>query len=332
MVDEAGNFPDPAPIDKLTATLRDKHGVPPRMAMSANPGGPGHEWLVKRYMELAEPGVPFVDPTTGAERVYIPSLLTDNPALLENDPGYLNRLRRAGPAWLVRAWLMGDWSAYPDGNIVKIEWFGRYRGEPDGVVAIVQSWDTGIKPEEVNDPSVCTTWAVTRTHAYLIHVWRKRVTFPDLRRAALELADLYQPTHILVEDKGSGQSLIQELREQAPFGIVAIEPVGDKVSRMIGATGVIEDGKVLLPETASWMQAYEGELAVFPLAPHDDQVDSTSQFLNWMRTSLVGRVFDFDSTGTRESAMLGAASTPSDADEDEYGTIADADPFGGFNP
>lgn len=331
LIDEAGNFPDPAPIDKLVATLRDKHGVPCRQAMSANPGGPGHVWLVERYIKPAQPGVPFIDPTTDAQRVYIPSLLTDNPALLLRDPKYLQRLRRAGPAWLVRAWLLGDWNASPEGNVIKLEWFKRYQGEPDGVVAVVQSWDTGIKPNQVNDPSVCTTWAVTRHGAYLLHVYRERLAFPDLRRRAIELAGLWNPTHVLIEDKGSGQSLIQELRDSTQIPVIPIEPEGDKVSRMIGATGPIEAGKVFLPTAAEWLQAYEGELSIFPLAPHDDQVDSTSQFINWARTSLVGRLFDFDSTGARVGTVLDGTS-PSDDDGGGYGSMHADDPYGGFNP
>lgn len=334
LVDEVGNFPDPAPIDKLVATLRDKTGVPPRMAMTANPGGPGHAWLVERYIEGRKPGVPFRDPTTGAWRVYIPSLLTDNPALLRGDPGYLQRLRRSGPAWLVRAWLLGDWNAYPEGNVIKLEWFRRYSGEPDGAVAIVQSWDTGIKPNQVNDPSVCTTWAVTRHGAYLLDVYRQRVTFPDLKRAAVDQAALWNPTHVLIEDKGSGQSLIQELRDSTTLPVIPIEPVGDKVSRMIGATGPIEAGKIHLPRSAPWLQAYEGELSIFPLAPHDDQVDSTSQFINYMRSSLLGKAFDFDSTGTRVGALLSSVGTgPSDDDEGGSGILLPGDdPYDGYNP
>lgn len=330
LIDEAGNFPDPAPIDKLVATLRDKNGVPPRQALSANPGGPGHAWLVQRYILPAKPGQPFYDPTTGAHRVYIPSLLTDNPALLLKDPKYLQRLRRSGPAWLVRAWLLGDWNAYPEGNVVQIDWFKRFTGEPDGVVAIVQSWDTGIKPAQVNDPSVCTTWAVTRTGAYLLHVFRERMTFPVLRDKAIELAGLYKPTHVLIEDKGSGQSLIQELRDSTQLPVVPIEPVGDKVTRMMAATGPIEAGKVFLPVKATWLQAYEGELSIFPLAPHDDQVDSTSQFINWMRESLIGRMFEWDSTGSRVAAMLGT--NPTDDDAPEYGSMAAGDDYAGYNP
>ena len=335
LVDEAGNFPDPGPIDKLVATLRDKHGVPCRQAMSANPGGPGHQWLVDRYITPAKPGVPFTDPATLVRRVYIPSLLTDNPALISKDPDYIKRLLRTGPAWLVRAWLLGDWSAHPEGNIIKLEWFRRYQGEIDGVVAVVQSWDTGIKPNQVNDPSVCTTWAITRTGAYLVHVYRERLAFPDLKRQAISLAELYNPTHVLIEDKGSGQSLIQVLRDETLLPVIPIEPVNDKVSRAIGATGPIESGKVYLPQTAPWLQAYEGELSIFPLAPHDDQVDSTSQFINWMRTSLVGVAFDFESGGTRIGRLANETQHGSDPSDDEggsYGSMHDDDPLSGYNP
>ena len=199
----------------------------------------------------------------------------------------------------------------------------------------MQSWDTGIKPDQVNDPSVCTTWAITRTAAYLVHVYRERLAFPDLKKQAISLAELWKPTHVLIEDKGSGQSLIQVLRDETMLPVVPIEPVKDKISRMIGATGLIENGKIYLPQAAEWLQSFEGELSIFPLAPHDDQVDSTSQFINWMRTSLVGQAFEFESSGTR-IGMLGRSeddgSDPSDDDGGLYGSMHSSDPYAGYNP
>jgi hypothetical protein len=41
--------------------------------------------------------------------VFIPSRVKDNPALLESDPGYVQRLKAVGTPQLVRAWLEGDW-------------------------------------------------------------------------------------------------------------------------------------------------------------------------------------------------------------------------------
>jgi hypothetical protein len=51
------------------------------------------------------------DPDTGLTRVYIPSRISDNPSLLQNDPNYINRLKSVGSPELVRAWLDGDWDA-----------------------------------------------------------------------------------------------------------------------------------------------------------------------------------------------------------------------------
>ena len=110
-IDEAGGFADPAPIDKMRATMRSAHKVPCVMRLTANPGGPGHQWIKERYVLPAKPRVPHYDPVRKVWRVYIPSRVHDNRALLDADPGYIDRLKSSGPAWLVRAWLDGDWDA-----------------------------------------------------------------------------------------------------------------------------------------------------------------------------------------------------------------------------
>lgn len=48
-VEEAGNYPDPAPIDRLQACLRSKEGYPTSLLLSFNPGGAGHGWLKQRF-------------------------------------------------------------------------------------------------------------------------------------------------------------------------------------------------------------------------------------------------------------------------------------------
>jgi hypothetical protein len=110
-VEEIGNFPNPAPIMKLMATLRSSAGVPVGLRATGNPGGPGHQWVKARYVDPAPLGYKIItDEDTGLERVYIPARVSDNLALLENDPGYVARLRASGSPELVRAWLEGDWS------------------------------------------------------------------------------------------------------------------------------------------------------------------------------------------------------------------------------
>lgn len=106
--EEVGNFPSPVPIMKLMATLRSGAGVPVAMRLTGNPGGPGHQWVKARYIDPAPLGWKIItDETTGLERIYIPSRVTDNVYL---GADYVQRLKASGSPELVRAWLEGDWS------------------------------------------------------------------------------------------------------------------------------------------------------------------------------------------------------------------------------
>lgn len=108
--EELTNWPSDGPILKLKAVLRSGAGVPCQMHATANPGGPGHQWVKARYIDPAPGGWKIIRDETGAGRVYIPARLSDNALLTKADPGYVGRLRQSGSEALVRAWLNGDWS------------------------------------------------------------------------------------------------------------------------------------------------------------------------------------------------------------------------------
>lgn len=148
---------------------------------------------------------------------------------------------------------------------------------------IVQSWDTAQKPGVLNDWTVCTTWAIVGKFAYLLDVVREKLETPALKRRVIEEADRWKATFVLIEDKGSGIGLLQELRASGFGKEKAIEPKGDKAFRLGGVTPMIEEGRVFLPHSAAWLEDYRDELCGFPGVKNDDQVDSTSQFLTWWR-------------------------------------------------
>lgn len=115
-VEEAGQYPNPAPIDRLFGVLRSASGVPVQMIVTANPGGAGQHWVAARYGMIPFPAAPKIlnrPLENGAiHRIaVIPSRITDNRVLLDNDPGYIDRLHLVGSKALVRAWLEGDWTA-----------------------------------------------------------------------------------------------------------------------------------------------------------------------------------------------------------------------------
>jgi hypothetical protein len=114
--DEMTNWPGPGMLDKLRATLRSAHGVPCYFRGTANPGGVGHNWVKKRYIDPAPPLVPFVD-EVGTQRVFIPSTLDDNVVLTTQDPQYWQRVQAsaAGREDLLKAWRYGLWDIVAGG-------------------------------------------------------------------------------------------------------------------------------------------------------------------------------------------------------------------------
>ena len=171
-----------------------------------------------------------------------------------------------------------------DGHI-NLDWFARYdvADMPKRFDRKVQSWDTANKESDLADFSVCTTWGQIGDRYWLLAVDRAQMEYPKLKAKVLALRDRDAPDHVLIEDGASGQQLVQDLRNDGVWGVVACKPKGEKAIRLMNASSLIEGGFVSLPKAASWLDAYEHELASFPGGRHDDQVDSTSQALNWFR-------------------------------------------------
>src|SRR5262249_45422314 len=151
----------------------------------------------------------------------------------------------------------------PSGIIVKREWPRFYdpSGKPSRFDQVLQSWDTANKDTELANFSVCTTWGIKDRSLYLLDVFRRKVDFPDLKRAIVELARRYNASVVLIEDMASGTSLLQELRADN-FHIAQPAPkrVGDKVIRLNAQTAKIENGAVLFPTDAPWLDTYLREL------------------------------------------------------------------------
>lgn len=170
------------------------------------------------------------------------------------------------------------------GGLVKWNWFQTYGKAPDRSPGdqIVQSWDTASKAEEANDYSVCTTWLVRDSNAWLLEVYRARLEFPELRRLIESEARKYDGSLVLIEEAGSGIQMIQDLKRNTGLNVTGFLPKHDKATRLLAVTPMIEGGRIAIPEAAPWLAGFQRELMLFPNGKHDDQVDSLSQFLNWL--------------------------------------------------
>lgn len=152
-------------------------------------------------------------------------------------------------------------------------------------VRIVISVDSAEKDTVRADFSSIQAWclATDRKH-YLLDNLTAKMEFPKLIESIENMARKWGADAILVETKGAGNQYIQARTGHAPCSIIPYNPGrDDKSIRFEGTMAMWEAGEVLLPERAVWLPKYEDELLRFPSAKHDDQVDATSQYLNWSR-------------------------------------------------
>lgn len=124
LIEEATQIPSYRLYSLVVANCRSKYKeLRPQILLTANPGGPGHGWISKRFLTTTPASYKrtlvqkIADPVTGKvveiTRAFIPAKVTDNPKILETDPTYAARLsaQYANDENLRRALLDGDWNA-----------------------------------------------------------------------------------------------------------------------------------------------------------------------------------------------------------------------------
>lgn len=168
------------------------------------------------------------------------------------------------------------------GGIFKRHWWKTYGERPMSYKRIVQFWDCAQKVGISNDYSVCATWMETATGFYILDVWRNKVEAPQLEMAIMAQASRFSPDAVVIEDKSSGSSAIQALKQKTTLPIIAYDPKArDKEVRATAATPTVEAGNCHLPIGAEWVEEFLLEHERFPLAQHDDQVDTTSMAIEF---------------------------------------------------
>jgi predicted phage terminase large subunit-like protein len=170
------------------------------------------------------------------------------------------------------------------GSMIKKSWLKYFLPkEKIEFSQIIQSWDTAIKAKDDSDYSVGITIGINNNGYYLLDVERIKAEYPELIIALQQFYNKWKPHTILIEDKASGQSLIQSLKPLIKTPIIAIRPKFDKITRFAVHTPLFEAGKIFLDHGANWKFPLEQELLSFPKSAHDDQVDSISQALTYLQ-------------------------------------------------
>lgn len=281
--DEATSFRE-SQYTYLLSRLRRLKGmdVPIRVRCASNPGGPGHDWVYRR----------FVAPKTRGDRLFVPAKLEDNPHLdaaeYEHSLAELDHITR-------RQLRMGDWTAKQE-SLFRSEWMDRRyntAGPLPEFNLVIQVVDSAFSTAVSADWSVIATWGATASQLYLLDVWRKRVEYPQLIRALTDQYAKWQhlAPWLYIENKASGQSAIQTIRQTTAIPVRKFEPgSASKMSRAQDATLMFEAGRVMLPDAAPWLADWIAEHLDYGAETaksdaHDDQVDTSS-----MATKILGRM------------------------------------------
>ena len=171
-----------------------------------------------------------------------------------------------------------------EGGVVKRAWMRYYDEPPAEIEFTLISWDTASTLGEDADWSVGTVWGVAAGEFYLLDVIRGQFEAPGLRHRIEALHRQYEADKTLIEDDGVGRAIVQDLRRISPWCMPQlVKPRYEKLARMEARAVMFETGKVLVPTAAPWLGTYLDELLSFPNSAKDDQVDSTSQALDYLQ-------------------------------------------------
>lgn len=186
-----------------------------------------------------------------------------------------------------------------EGGIVKREWWQWYdpKQKPQ-LINRVKSYDTAYKEGQENDPSAMTMWAQEGGNHYITDIWEARVPYPELKRFMAQDFDDRPVPQVLIEDKASGQSLLQEFKTiTTPNGrkmpVFAMTPGGStkdpntaqysmpssKEERVHFVSALIEAGQVWLPKGHPLALKLVDQFANFPNGANDDILDTVTQRL-----------------------------------------------------
>ena len=196
-----------------------------------------------------------------------------------------------------------------EGNILKKALFEPWKGELPDVDLQVTFWDTAYLEKETADYTARSTYGVFRRkvtfegqefeqyRVILLDANRERIDAAELPNTVVRYQQEVGSDHIVIEDKGSGITLLQELQTitRIPLPVqpwLPPAPGTDKVARASITAGILYWAPLYVPD-ADWAKELIDEALRFPFAPHDDLTDTLTMMAIWMRSNgLLGTPMD----------------------------------------
>ncbi len=215
------------------------------------------------------------------------------------------------------------------GGIFKREWLAKFWSPPThhipGTILLpdlkkmqlCQSWDMTFKKSADADRVAGGVWARHGSQYFLLDEVCRRMSYTETKQAMRDMRDKWPRARAcLVEDKANGSAILDEMSKELS-GLIAVDPEGGKEARAWAVSPLFQAGNVILPHPSMagywWVNAYIEELARFPKAPHDDEVDETTQALNHLSLHAPKWVGAMGSAIARDKARHAPAQAPEPA-------------------
>lgn len=257
----------------LFSRLRRVRGLNVRLRMrsASNPGGIGHDWVKRR----------FIDEGRVHDRPFIPARLVDNPNIDREE--YTESLAQLDP--VTRAQLMnGDWTARTLGGMFRREQFKFIEWDevPDRI-RWMRFWDlaaTALKPGRDPDFTAGALVGLFDGNWYIADIDRFQLEPSPLEKRLKSRAET-DGRHIAVrmeqEPGSSGKISIANFARTTfmGFDFRGIPSTGSKVDRARPVSAALGNGFVYIVR-GPWVTEFLDEAEAFPEGAHDDQVDAVS--------------------------------------------------------
>lgn len=233
------------------------YDLPALLRSGSNPGGVGHGWVRKRFIEPCREGMKILQDKAGNKRIFIPAILTDNKEGLKSDPDYARRLellpeadkraKKYGDWWTFSGQVFDDWREEP------------FADEPPNARHLINPTD--IKIPEFAPEIISIDWgyeaklwcgfgAILPNKRVYIHkeysVHRTKISTwaTEIGRMADQIKDNLVCTVLCKsawQNRGDDKTLAQQFQEFS--GLTPIQPDSDRIT-----------GKLLLQEYLRWRQ------------------------------------------------------------------------------
>jgi len=162
------------------------------------------------------------------------------------------------------------------GEIIKPEWI-KYYSELPKDLTIYSGWDLSVgKDIDQGDYTAGITVGVDRQqNIYIINVFRDRIDFPIRLRKIVELAKVYRPQVIKIEENVFQADTVQMLKRNTALNIKGIKTTKNKIEKFtFELAPLFENGKVFLKKDDPMQEIFRQELLSLPRGSHDDMADA----------------------------------------------------------